>query len=156
MIHPHRYFFQNIAALDSSISHTMSAYDALTHYITLLETEMPIESSIISLSLLSDKTSSHHMIHAPLSKVLNLEYLTSLIEGDEHDVKFVLSFSHDSDYSSHVKIVGQLQPTFMYQILLDVLNEFERECLYTVRLQLATYWQLSNKGTHPWVMIINS
>ncbi|MBS3971937.1 MAG: hypothetical protein KGZ84_02880 [Erysipelotrichia bacterium] len=153
MNHPHAYFAYHLHKLDSNFY--MQVDDAiLKDYISSLKFHDFIEVPLISLVIQSEHETRQISLKQPLHDTLRLEYLKQFVKDHDVEVRFIMSFSQDSDYSSHVRLVGTLSPHFTYQVIVEELSEFEVNYLFTLQLMLLTYWEASDYGNHPWVSLI--
>jgi hypothetical protein len=153
MNHPHTYFIEHLLELDSNFKH-YSDENPLSEYIKSLKIRDFIETPLISLMVQSEFNHVNKLLLKPIHEVLESKFLKRFVSDDDVESRFVMSFAQDSDYSSHVRIVGTITPHFTYQVMVEELNEFEANYLFTLQLMLLTYWEASSYGSHPWVSLI--
>jgi hypothetical protein len=153
MNHPHTYFAYHLNKLDSNFKMEVGEQQ-LKEYISSLKFHDFIEVPLISLVIQSENETTQISLKQPLYDTLRLDYLKQYVKDQEVEVRFIICFSQDSDYSSHVRLVGTLSPHFTYQVIVEELSEFEVNYLFTLQLMLLTYWEASDYGNHPWVSLI--
>jgi hypothetical protein len=153
MNNPHEYFLQHIYKLDNNFKSKVMD-EPLYEYIQSLKSSDFIETPSVSLVIQSCNDTYQKTLVKPVNEILNEKYLIQFIDDPKSESRFIISFSQESDYSSHIRIVGTITPVYTYQILIEEFSEFESNYLFILQLMLLTYWEVSLNGTHPWVSII--
>jgi hypothetical protein len=153
MNYAHAYFIQHLFNLDNRFKYQNSE-TALQEYISSLRVDRFIDFPLVSLMIQSENMVVQESICQPIHEILNYDFLKQYIIEDHKEVRFVMSFTQESDYSSHVRIVGTITPFFTYQVMVEELNEFEINYLFTLQLMILTYWEATAFGKHPWVSLI--
>lgn len=155
MNYAQEYFIQHLFDLDYSFK-VQNSETAFIDYVSSLDMEQFIELPLVSLLIQSEDSIIQNTICRPIHEVLNFDVLKQYINDDQKEVRFIMSFSSESDYSSHVRIVGTITPYFTYQVMVEELNEFEINYLFTLQLMILTYWEATAFGKHPWVSLIKT
>jgi hypothetical protein len=148
------YFIKTISNLDKTFIYSKNEYEALKEYIEKIDQSSLIQRTVTDLHIQNQNSTQHMILTQPLNELLDKKFLSQFNENKTEEVHFMMVFSDDeSDYSSHVRIVGMLAPQFTYQVMVRRLNPFEEGLLFTLQLALYTMWEASMKGTYPWVTL---
>lgn len=126
---------------------------SLSSYIHHLTEDQWITQPSLTLHMTSKNKSYTIHLNQSIHDVLNQSKMLTLIPWNEDEVCFAISFNEESNYSSHLRIVGTLYPVFSYQVLIQPLNEYEKLDLFPWQLLAITYWEATNHGQHPWVSL---
>jgi hypothetical protein len=152
---PFDYFISTISSLDDSFVHLENKYETLKHYMNKLNEISIVQNPISHIHIQDQYTAQHFKITQPIDEILSESYLLKYQYNQSLDIRFAIVFSDDeSDYSSHVSIVGMLSPQFTYQVMIQRLKPSEENILFTLQLALYTMWQATQEGTYPWVSLL--
>jgi len=149
---PSQYILSHLVQFESTHSMIETPF-SLSSYLQQLNEDQWIAHPSLTLHFTCKSKSYTLHLNQSISDVLTQSRMLALIPWDEDEICFNVSFNEQSNYSSHVRIVGTLTPVFSYQVLIQPLNEFEKMDLFPWQLLAITYWEASNHGQHPWVSL---
>lgn len=149
---PSQYILKHLVQFESK-NQMLDTFHSMSSYVQQLHVDQWITDPSLTLHF-SSKNKSHTLnLTKSIKEVLSQSHLLALVPWEEDEICFTISFNEQSNYSSHIRIVGTLIPIFSYQILIQPLNEFEKLELFPWQLLAITYWEATNHGQHPWVSL---